>query len=114
MADRGAGPARRGRGRARVGLAVTTDGTLRFAELLRRYRLAAGLSQEALAERAGLSARGISDLERGARALPRAETLGRLAEALALSPAERAALADAARPAPAAAPPPRPAAAPPP
>ena len=41
-----------------------------FGELLRRYRIAAGLSQEALAERAGLSAHGISDLERGARRFP--------------------------------------------
>lgn len=32
--------------------------------LLQQYRQAAGLSQEELAERAGLSARGISDLER--------------------------------------------------
>jgi hypothetical protein len=33
-----------------------------FGVLLRRYRAAAGLSQEALAERAGLSRRGIADL----------------------------------------------------
>ena len=38
-----------------------------FGELLRRLRVAAGLTQEALAERAGLSARGLSDLERGVR-----------------------------------------------
>ena len=38
-----------------------------FGDLLRRYRTAAGLTQEELAERAGLSTRGISDLERGAR-----------------------------------------------
>ncbi len=36
-----------------------------FGELLRRSRVATGLTQEELAERAGLSARGISDLERG-------------------------------------------------
>ena len=35
-----------------------------FADLLKRHRLAAGLSQEELAERAGLSPRGVSDLER--------------------------------------------------
>ena len=34
-----------------------------FGALLRRYRLAAGLSQEQLAERAGLSARAVSALE---------------------------------------------------
>ena len=34
-----------------------------FGNLLRRYRVAAGLTQEELAERAGVSTRGISDLE---------------------------------------------------
>ena len=58
-----------------------------FGGLLRRLRLAAGLSQEALAERAGLSARGVSDLERGARAVPRAETVRLLADALGLDAA---------------------------
>jgi hypothetical protein len=43
---------------------------LGFGHLICRYRLAAGLSQEDLAERAGLSARGVSDLERGARVSP--------------------------------------------
>src|SRR5690242_18222544 len=68
-----------------------------FGELLRRYRLAAGLTQEELAERAGVSARGVSDLERGARGLPRRETLQLLLKALDLAPAERAALVAAAR-----------------
>ena len=36
---------------------------LAFGELLRRYRVAAGLSQETLADRAGLSAWAISDVE---------------------------------------------------
>jgi transcriptional regulator with XRE-family HTH domain len=35
-----------------------------FGELLRRHRAEAGLTQEALAERAGLSRRRIADLER--------------------------------------------------
>src|SRR5215216_907359 len=70
----------------------------RFGELLKWHRLAAGLSQEALAERAGLSAHGVSDLERGARRAPRAETMRLLAETLGLSAQERAALAAAARP----------------
>ena len=36
-----------------------------FADLLRRYRIAAGLTQEELAERATFSVRAISDIERG-------------------------------------------------
>src|SRR4051812_14345124 len=36
-----------------------------FASLLKGYRLAAILTQEGLAERSGISARAISDLERG-------------------------------------------------
>ncbi len=68
-----------------------------FGQLLRSYRLAAGLSQERLAERAGLSMRGISDLERGARTSPRLETVRLLAEGLDLEPEERAALLSAAR-----------------
>jgi tetratricopeptide (TPR) repeat protein/transcriptional regulator with XRE-family HTH domain len=60
-----------------------------FGELLRRYRKAAGLTQEELAERAGLSARGISDLERGIKAVPRKDTVQLLADALGLSPQER-------------------------
>ena len=59
------------------------DRTPAFGGLLRRHRMAAGLSQEELAERAGLSARGVSDLERGARTAPRLETLRLLADALA-------------------------------
>jgi predicted ATPase/transcriptional regulator with XRE-family HTH domain len=69
-----------------------------FASLLRRHRLTAGLSQEELAERAGLSARGVSDLERGLRATPRPETIRMLADALGLGDAERAALIAATRP----------------
>jgi class 3 adenylate cyclase/transcriptional regulator with XRE-family HTH domain/tetratricopeptide (TPR) repeat protein len=63
-----------------------------FGERLRRLRIAAGLTQEALAEQAGLSARGIADLERGARRFPRAATVRRLADALGLSAADRASL----------------------
>ena len=61
-----------------------------FGELLRRHRLAAGLTQEALAERTGLSVRGLSDLERGTRRMPHPGTVQRLARALNLSDAERA------------------------
>ena len=64
----------------------------RLGALLRRYRAAAGFSQELLAERSGLSRRGIADLERGARNFPYGDTIRRLADALELSPAERGAL----------------------
>jgi transcriptional regulator with XRE-family HTH domain len=69
-----------------------------FAVVLKRERLAAGLTQEALAERATLSARAISDLERGVKQTPHQQTIERLAAALGLSNARRNALAAAARP----------------
>src|SRR5918995_6848606 len=69
-----------------------------FGSLLRQYRMAAELSQERLAERAGLSVRGISDLERGARRVPRLETLRLLADGLNLDQSNRAALLGAAHP----------------
>ena len=76
---------------------ATTDALEGFGELLRRHRLAAGLSQDELAERAGLSAHGISDLERGARRSPYPQTVHRLATALALSATDTAALRTASR-----------------
>src|SRR6185503_15592588 len=63
-----------------------------FAAVLRRHRLLAGLSQEALAERSGLSVRGISDLERGIRRAPHPSTIARLSEALGLDDVARQAL----------------------
>jgi predicted ATPase/transcriptional regulator with XRE-family HTH domain len=74
-----------------------TDGSVSFGVLLLRYRLAAGLSQEELAERAGLSRRGVSDLERGARCAPYPATVRRLVEALGLDSAERAGLLSSVR-----------------
>ena len=65
---------------------------LAFARTLRELRLKAGLSQERLAQLAGLSARGISDLERGTRMAPRFETVRLLADGLALDQAQRDAL----------------------
>ena len=61
-----------------------------FAALLKRYRIAAGLTQEELADRANLSVRGISNLERGVRQLPQHATLRLLAEALHLAGPDRA------------------------
>jgi transcriptional regulator with XRE-family HTH domain len=69
-----------------------------FGVLLRRYRLAAGLTQEALAERAGVSARGVQDLERGVHADPRADTVRLLANALGLDDQARSSLIAAAHP----------------
>ena len=63
-----------------------------FGAHLRRVREAAGVTQEDLAARAGLSAKGISDLERGARRRPRPHTVRALADALELSEGERASL----------------------
>ncbi len=69
-----------------------------FRTLLKHYRQAAGLSQEALAARAGLSARAISDLERGINRTPRYDTLEFLSSALSLSSQQHALLQAAARP----------------
>jgi predicted ATPase/transcriptional regulator with XRE-family HTH domain len=70
-----------------------------FAALLKRQRLAAGLTQEALAERAGLSAKAVSDLERDPERSPRLATVTLLADALGAGPEQRAELLAAARPA---------------
>jgi len=59
--------------------------------LLKRHRRAASLSQEALAERAALSARVVSDIERGVIQAPQRDTVARLADALTLPAPERAA-----------------------
>jgi predicted ATPase/DNA-binding XRE family transcriptional regulator len=67
-----------------------TKGEQRFGDVLRNYRALAGLTQEALAERAGLSRRGIADLERGARNSPYPDTVRRLANALDLDSVDRA------------------------
>jgi predicted ATPase/DNA-binding XRE family transcriptional regulator len=54
-----------------------------FGDVLRGRRLGARLTQAALAERAGISTRGIQDIERGLRQ-PHRDTVHRLAEALRL------------------------------
>ncbi|HEX5991722.1 MAG TPA: helix-turn-helix domain-containing protein [Thermomicrobiales bacterium] len=69
-----------------------------FGDQLRELRSAAALSQEDLADRTGVSRRGISDLERGLRHAPRLETVRLLADGLALGDNERQALLAAARP----------------
>jgi transcriptional regulator with XRE-family HTH domain len=69
-----------------------------FGALLRHHPVAAGLSMEELAERAGLSRRGIADLERGQRRAPHPATMPRLADALGLQEPARAEFLAAARP----------------
>ncbi len=69
-----------------------------FGQRLRRLRLRAGLSQEALAERAGLATAAVAALERGVRRSPYPQTVGALSNALGLSAEERATMAEAARP----------------
>jgi predicted ATPase/DNA-binding XRE family transcriptional regulator len=68
-----------------------------FGELLRQYRVAARLTQEELAERAGLSVRGLSDLERGLHRAPHPGTVSQLADALQLGQADRDRLLSARR-----------------
>jgi len=71
-----------------------------FGELVRDARRAAGLTQEMLAARAGLSARVISDLERQVGHTPRPGTMQLLLGALSLSAEERRLFEAAARAAP--------------
>jgi predicted ATPase/DNA-binding XRE family transcriptional regulator/Tfp pilus assembly protein PilF len=67
-----------------------------FGEVLKQFRIAAGLSQEALAERARISAQAVSALERGVRKVPYRDTVALIADALGLSPSERERLEGAA------------------
>ena len=66
-----------------------------FGDHLRRLRVAAGLSQEALAERAGLSVQAVGALETGKRRRPYPHTVAALADALRLSAQDRNALTNA-------------------
>src|ERR671916_1297994 len=66
-----------------------------FGAMLKRLRDRAGLTQEELASKAGLTAKAISALERGERRRPYPHTVRSLADALALTDAESASLAAA-------------------
>src|SRR5580704_18226968 len=70
---------------------------LGFGGLLRRLRDEAGLTQEELAEAAGLSSRSVSDLERGIHRTARKDTAELLAGALGLAEPARYLFVAAAR-----------------
>lgn len=70
-----------------------------FGQLLKQFRTDAWLTQEALAERAGVSPRSVRALEHGS-GQPQRETALRLASALALEGEQRAQFLAAAAPAP--------------
>ncbi len=63
------------------------DLRLAFGKRVRELRLGLGLSQEKLAERAGLHWTYVSGVERGLRT-PGLDVIGRLAVALKVSPSE--------------------------
>ena len=71
-------------------MAGTQDET--FGARLRRSRKAAGLTQEELARRAGLSANAVGQLERGLRRRPYPHTVRSLADALGATEEERSTL----------------------
>jgi tetratricopeptide (TPR) repeat protein/transcriptional regulator with XRE-family HTH domain len=72
-----------------------------FSKLLVSYRIRAGLTQEDLAARSGLSVRALSDMERGRTARPYKASVERLADALELSGSVRLDFIGAARSQPA-------------
>ncbi|PWT73033.1 MAG: XRE family transcriptional regulator, partial [Chloroflexi bacterium] len=76
---------------------MATARTLPLGTLLKRSRVAAGLTQEELAARTGVSLHTISDLERGVTRRWRHATLSLLTEALQLAGPERDAFEAAAR-----------------
>ena len=84
-------------GTLRGGAAVAEQPGLGFAGLLRQLRTRARLTQEELAEAAGLSPRSVSDLERGIHRTARKDTALLLADALDLAEPARALFVAAAR-----------------
>ncbi len=75
-----------------------SDQQTSFGILLKRYRMVAGLTQEALAARAQISARTIADLERGINRLPRHDTFELLMTALNVTSQQRTLFLAMARP----------------
>jgi tetratricopeptide (TPR) repeat protein len=69
-----------------------------FGAILHRHRVIAGLTQEELAERAGLSVRALRDMERGRTLRPYRQSVQLVADALTLAGQARSQLIRAARP----------------
>ena len=76
---------------------MAAEPALSFAGLLRRLRAGARLTQEELAEAAGISPRSVSDLERGINRTARKDTALLLADALSLTGQVRVLFVAAAR-----------------
>ena len=76
---------------------IARDPGEELGDLLRRHRTESGLTQEELAERAAISARTVSDIERGLRNTVYRDTARRLADALDLEAPDREAFEKAAR-----------------
>jgi transcriptional regulator with XRE-family HTH domain len=79
------------------GVVAVDPPVVTFAGLLRQLRTDAGLSQEELAEAAGVGARTVSDLERGVALTARKDTARLLADALNLTSTDRASFEAVAR-----------------
>ncbi len=84
-------------GGGRRGVVAVDPPVVAFAGLLRQLRMKAGLSQEELAEAAGVGVRTVSDLERGVALTARKDTARLLADALNLTGADRASFEAVAR-----------------
>jgi transcriptional regulator with XRE-family HTH domain len=80
-----------------TGASPTVQPLISFAGLLRQLRAEARLTQEELAQKAGLSPRSISDLERGVSRTAHKDTALLLADALAIGGSVRTAFVAAAR-----------------
>ena len=55
-------------------------------QALKKYRIAAGLTQEQLAEKSGISRTTIANIERGSQSFVKSSTVIKLADALKVAP----------------------------
>ena len=79
-------------------MAIECSGPTPFGQRLKRLRIAAGLTQQALAKRSRVSVDAISAYENGRRRCPHVDSLAMLADGLGLGPEERGVLVASARP----------------